>query len=70
MPYYEYECKECGAKLEIFQHMADPDLDRNVHRHKEREGFPLCDGLLEKKISAPMLRFIGKGFYVNDYKKK
>jgi predicted nucleic acid-binding Zn ribbon protein len=29
-----------------------------------------CDGILEKKISIPSLRFIGPGFYVNDYKGK
>ena len=77
MPYYEYECKECGACFDVFQHMDDAPLknhsemiddlskDCNYYPHNKD-----CGGLLEKKISAPMLRFVGPGFFVNDYKKK
>jgi predicted nucleic acid-binding Zn ribbon protein len=70
MPYYEYECKECGAVFDVFQHMDEPDIEYHEHLYKYPIGFPLCNGPIERKISVSSLRFIGPGFFVNDYKKK
>jgi len=57
MPIYEYECKKCKAKLEVFQKMNDkpPVKCRN------------CGGRLEKLISASAIQFKGSGWYVTDY---
>ncbi len=57
MPIYEYECKKCKAKLEVFQKMNDkpPVKCRN------------CGGRLEKLVSASAIQFKGSGWYVTDY---
>jgi putative FmdB family regulatory protein len=57
MPIYEYECKKCKAKLEMFQKMNDkpPVKCRN------------CGGRLEKLVSASAIQFKGSGWYVTDY---
>jgi putative FmdB family regulatory protein len=77
MPYYEYECKKCGAVFNVIQHMDDEPLKRHSEMiddlSKQYGYYPHdkdCDGILEKKINIPSLRFIGPGFYVNDYKGK
>lgn len=60
MPIYEYKCKSCGSLHEI------------EHRIKEkRKKCPSCGKLsLEKQLQAAALKFVGSGFYVNDYKGK
>ena len=74
MPYYEYHCLECDKIFEIFQHMDEPELRYSKHTHgsvTDNDQFLLrCSGPIERKISAPMLKFVGKGFYVNDYPTK
>lgn len=72
MPYYEYECKKCGAVFNVIQHMDDEPLKTHDEmRDEEYTGnFKYCDGILELKINAPFLKFVGPGFYVNDYKGK
>jgi putative FmdB family regulatory protein len=69
MPYYDYECKECGNVFEYFQHMDEPDFTVLAH-YASPTSTELCWGPVEKKISVSSLRFIGPGFFVNDYKKK
>jgi putative FmdB family regulatory protein len=57
MPIYEYECRKCGARTEVFQKMdakAPAKCDK-------------CGGRLEKRISAPAIQFKGSGWYVTDY---
>jgi putative FmdB family regulatory protein len=59
MPIYEYECRKCGAHIEVFQKVSDKPLA------KCRK----CGGRLEKRISAPAIQFKGSGWYVTDYAK-
>jgi putative FmdB family regulatory protein len=57
MPIYEFECKKCKARLEVFQKMSDkPPV-------KCRQ----CGGRLERLQSAPAIQFKGSGWYVTDY---
>lgn len=57
MPIYEFECRKCKARLEVFQKMSDkPPV-------KCRE----CGGRLERLQSAPAIQFKGSGWYVTDY---
>ena len=59
MPTYEYRCKSCKYKFEVFHSMtANPELV-----------CPNCGGSVERLIgtgSGPI--FKGKGFYQTDYK--
>ncbi|MGH9970364.1 MAG: FmdB family zinc ribbon protein [Pyrinomonadaceae bacterium] len=57
MPIYEFECRKCGAHLEVFQKMSD----------KPPAKCRKCGGRLEKQLSAPAIRFKGSGWYVTDY---
>jgi predicted nucleic acid-binding Zn ribbon protein len=72
MPYYDYVCSECGKTFEIFQKMDEEarvlthgDLAENYELTESR-----CRGHLERKVSTSALKFVGPGFYVNDYPKK
>jgi putative FmdB family regulatory protein len=57
MPIYEFECRKCKAKLEVYQKMSDkPPV-------KCRQ----CGGRLEKLVSASAIQFKGSGWYVTDY---
>ncbi|HEV7473662.1 MAG TPA: zinc ribbon domain-containing protein [Pyrinomonadaceae bacterium] len=57
MPIYEFECRKCKAKLEVFQKMNDkPPV-------KCRQ----CGGRLERLVSASAIQFKGSGWYVTDY---
>jgi putative FmdB family regulatory protein len=57
MPIYEFECRKCKARLEVFQKMSDkPPV-------KCRQ----CGGRLERLQSAPAIQFKGSGWYVTDY---
>jgi putative FmdB family regulatory protein len=67
MPFYEYECGRCGANFTVKQRMSDPPLDT----HADYLGDPdVCNGHVERLISVPSLKFVGSGFYVNDYRAK
>jgi putative FmdB family regulatory protein len=57
MPIYEFECRKCKAKLEVFQKMND----------KPPVKCGKCGGKLEKLISASAFQFKGSGWYVTDY---
>lgn len=57
MPLYEYRCKQCGHQFEKIQSFSAPD---------EKE-CPVCQGELERLISAPAIQFKGAGWYVTDY---
>lgn len=60
MPLYEYRCKNCGHQFEKIQSFSAPD---------EKE-CPLCQGPVERLISASAIQFKGSGWYVNDYASK
>src|SRR5277367_763306 len=60
MPLYEYRCKACGHRFEKIQSFSAPD---------EKE-CPVCEGEVERLISAPAVHFSGSGFYSTDYPSK
>ena len=59
MPTYEYECKSCGQRFEVYQSItADPLTECKA-----------CGGRVERLISAGGgLLFKGSGFYITDYR--
>ncbi|HVQ39537.1 MAG TPA: zinc ribbon domain-containing protein [Pyrinomonadaceae bacterium] len=57
MPIYEFECKKCKDRLEVFQKMND----------KPPVKCRKCGGRLEKQVSASAIQFKGSGWYVTDY---
>lgn len=57
MPIYEFECRKCKDRLEVFQKMSDK-LPAKCRK---------CGGRLEKLISASAIQFKGSGWYVTDY---
>ncbi len=62
MPTYEYECRKCGHRFDVFQRIVDPPV-KNCPRCKKRS----C---VEQIISGGSgLIFKGSGFYITDYKK-
>jgi putative FmdB family regulatory protein len=60
MPLYEYECQQCGERVEIIQRTSDPTY----------EHCPKCGGEMKKLASAPAIQFKGSGFYKTDYPSK
>ena len=56
MPTYEYLCRQCDDRLEVFQSFRDDAL--TVH-----DG---CGGPLRKVFHARGVVFKGSGFYVTD----
>ncbi len=59
MPIYEYQCKECGHRLEAIQRFSDAALTL----------CPACDKPgLAKQLSAPSFRLKGGGWYETDFK--
>ena len=57
MPIYEFECRKCKDRLEVFQKMSD----------KPPVKCRKCGGRLEKQVSASAIQFKGSGWYVTDY---
>jgi putative FmdB family regulatory protein len=57
MPIYEFECRKCKDRLEVFQKMSD----------KPPAKCRKCGGRLEKLVSASAIQFKGSGWYVTDY---
>ena len=61
MPTYEYECRECGNRFEVFQNMSDEPLDKCEE----------CGGAVKRLIfGGTGVIFKGSGFYVTDTKGK
>lgn len=60
MPLYEYQCVQCGERVEIIQRLSDPP-------HTECEA---CGGEMKKLMSAPAIQFKGSGWYKTDYAAK
>lgn len=60
MPIYEYQCSDCGHRMDALQKISEPALVQ----------CPACarDGL-KKLVSAPQFRLKGSGWYETDFKK-
>ncbi|MEO6079081.1 MAG: FmdB family zinc ribbon protein [Steroidobacteraceae bacterium] len=59
MPFYEYQCRACGAQVEVLQKISDPPLKKCGECGKSQ---------LQKLISAPSFRLAGGGWYETDFK--
>jgi putative FmdB family regulatory protein len=61
MPNYDYECKKCGNRFEVFQSMNDAKLTDC------REDS--CDGEVKRLLgTGGGIIFKGSGFYQTDYR--
>ncbi|MBM3863537.1 MAG: zinc ribbon domain-containing protein [Verrucomicrobia bacterium] len=61
MPTYDYECRTCGNRFEVFQSMKDPKLT-----DCPAEG---CDGEVTRLLgTGGGILFKGSGFYQTDYR--
>lgn len=59
MPIYEYECAECGHRLEAIQKLSDAPLS----------DCPACGKVgLKRLISAAGFQLKGSGWYATDFK--
>ena len=59
MPFYEYQCRACGAQVEVLQKITDAPLKKCPECGKSR---------LVKLVSAPVFRLKGGGWYETDFK--
>ncbi|HPW45427.1 MAG TPA: zinc ribbon domain-containing protein [bacterium] len=57
MPIYEYECKSCSKKFEIFQKSTDAPSAK----------CPACDATAERIISQTSFALKGGGWYKDGY---
>lgn len=61
MPIYEYQCGQCGHRLESFEKMTDTPLTE----------CPVCSKpTLQKLISAAGFQLKGTGWYATDFRNK
>jgi putative FmdB family regulatory protein len=62
MPTYEYRCRKCGHRFDVFQRIVDPPVKNCPKCHAR--------GSVEQLISGGSgLVFKGSGFYITDYKR-
>ena len=59
MPFYEYECPNCGYRDEVLQKISDKPLKKCQSCGKNG---------LKKLVSAPVFRLKGSGWYETDFK--
>ena len=59
MPFYEYQCNNCGHTLEAMQKVSDAPLKKCPHCGKSQ---------LQRLMSAPVFRLKGGGWYETDFK--
>jgi putative FmdB family regulatory protein len=59
MPFYEYQCNNCGHTLEAMQKVSDAPLKKCPNCGKPQ---------LQKLMSAPVFRLKGGGWYETDFK--
>ncbi len=61
MPNYDYECRKCGKRFEVFQSMNDPKLTDCPQEQ--------CDGEVKRLLgTGGGIIFKGSGFYQTDYR--
>ena len=61
MPTYDYRCRKCGHRFELFHSIKDDKPKR----------CPKCKGRADRMISAGAgIIFKGSGFYITDYRSK
>ncbi len=61
MPFYEYECADCGQRVEVLQKISDEPLSQ----------CPTCNAQsLRRLVSAAGFRLKGSGWYATDFKNK
>ena len=60
MPLYEYQCVQCGERVEVIQRLTDPP----------QSVCGKCGGEMKKLLSAPAIQFKGSGWYKTDYATK
>ena len=60
MPYYEWSCDNCEISWE---------REYKMGKAPKRTRCPECDKLGYRHYGTPAIRFVGAGFYVNDYGK-
>lgn len=59
MPFYEYQCTQCGHRLEVLQKISEPPV----------VDCPSChNAALKKLISASAFHLKGNGWYVTDFR--
>jgi predicted nucleic acid-binding Zn ribbon protein len=66
MPLRNYQCNECGKQEEVFQWSSEELLTEMKFEKCEK---PNCACTNKIDYSGIGIKFIGSGFYVNDYKK-
>ncbi len=59
MPFYEYQCRACGAEVEVLQKISEAPLKKCPECGKSQ---------LAKLVSAPVFRLKGSGWYETDFK--
>ena len=59
MPFYEYQCNNCGHTLEAMQRLHDAPLKKCPQCGKPQ---------LQRLMSAPVFRLKGGGWYETDFK--
>lgn len=59
MPTYEYECKDCGHRFEVFQKITEDPVS----------ACEKCTGQVRKVLFPVGILFKGSGFHINDYRK-
>jgi putative FmdB family regulatory protein len=57
MPTYEYQCKSCNHRFEIWQKMTDEPLT----------SCPECSGIIRRILFPAGIVFKGSGFYKTDH---
>ena len=67
MPTYIYRCKKCGYVFE--KEFKVNEVKKNLHSPKLQK-CPKCRGEVNRVYTSPSLKFVGSGFYINDYKGK
>ena len=62
MPTYEYQCRACGHRFELFQSITD----------RPRRKCPRCGANKTDRLIGPggALLFKGSGFHITDYRSK
>jgi len=58
VPLYEYKCKGCDKTFEAVQGYSDQPIS----------ACKFCGMGVRRVIYAPVIRFVGTGFYTNDSK--